>query len=100
MLQHPWGPMSLRRGPIEVINAQNKLVKPRRTGRDDPPDQTTTDGFHEDSHLDYAASYDQAVAIDIAIMMTRRAPMVPLSAHIVGISDHGVSHRRVNGAAQ
>lgn len=29
-LAEPWGPLTLRRGEIEVINAPNKIIKPRR----------------------------------------------------------------------
>jgi hypothetical protein len=29
-LAEPWGPLTLRRGPVEVINAPNRIVKPRR----------------------------------------------------------------------
>ncbi len=30
VLTEPWGPLTLRRGPVEVINVPGKLVKPRR----------------------------------------------------------------------
>jgi hypothetical protein len=29
-LAQPWGPLALRRGPVEVINAPTKVIKPRR----------------------------------------------------------------------
>ncbi len=29
-LAEPWGPLTLRRGPVEVINAPTKVIKPRR----------------------------------------------------------------------
>ena len=30
VLAEPWGPVTLRRGPVEVIDVPNKIIKPRR----------------------------------------------------------------------